>query len=310
MVDGVGGNRLEWQAVPVGVRAVVEAALGSGVVRAVNQRGGFSPGLAARVRLADGRGVFVKAAGRALNPVTTDLHRREAYVAARLPATVPAPRLLWWHDDGDWVVLVFEEVAGHQPTLPWQRADWHRVHAALVGLAEVLTPSPVEANPINADGDDFSGWRSLAADPALAARLDPWSRANLDRLAELERRWPAAAAGETLLHGDPRADNLLLTAEGVVFVDWPQAAVGARWVDLLCMLPSVAMQGGPDPAETWRTSPLARGADPDAVNAVLAAVTGYFAHSALLPAPRGLPRLRDFQRAQASPALAWLRSRL
>jgi hypothetical protein len=70
------------------------------------------------------------------------------------------------------------------------------------------------------------------------------------------------------------------------------------------------MQGGPDPAEVWRSSPLARGADPAAVDSLLAAVAGYFLHGSLLPDPPGLPTLRRFQCMQAEPALAWLRSRL
>ena len=67
------------------------------------------------------------------------------------------------------------------------------------------------------------------------------------------------------------------------------------------MLPSMAMQGGPDPAEVWRISPLARDDDP-------AAVAGFFVHGSLLPDPPGLPALRRFQRLQGEPALA--RSRL
>ena len=168
----------------------------------------------------------------------------------------------------------------------------------------------MDAGPIGLDPAAFSGWRSLAADPALAARLDPWSRANVDRLAALEADWAIAARGTTLLHGDLRADNILLTDDRVLFVDWPQAALGAPWVDLLCMLPSVTLQGGPDPAEVWRTSPVAAGADPAAVDSVLAAVTGFFVHSALLRAPPGLPHLRRFQCLQGRPALAWLRSRV
>lgn len=184
------------------------------------------------------------------------------------------------------------------------------MHDALVRLARELTPSPVDLPPLAADPGLFSGWRSLAADPALAARLDPWARDNVDRLAALEADWPEAAAGDTLVHGDLRADNILLAGERVLFVDWPHAGAGAPWIDLLGMLPSVAMQGGPAPAEVWRHSPLARGADPAAVDSLLAALAGYFLHGSLLPDPPGLPTLRRFQRLQADPALAWLRSRL
>ncbi|MCZ0978818.1 hypothetical protein O1L60_05000 [Streptomyces diastatochromogenes] len=50
------GVRMDWWAVPSTVRSRVEASLGSPWPDAVTQVGGFSPGVAARVRLADGGG--------------------------------------------------------------------------------------------------------------------------------------------------------------------------------------------------------------------------------------------------------------
>jgi hypothetical protein len=306
--DGVGGNRLAWADLPDEVRRVIEDALGSAVTAAASQPGGFSPGLAARLRLADGRRVFAKAVSAARSPHGVGFHRREADIAARLPASVGAPRLLWSGGTDDWAALVFADVDGRTPPLPWRPADWTRVHDAVVALARDATPSPVDLPALAPDL--FTGWRALAADPVLAARADPWARARLDTLAELESGWPAAAAGNTLVHGDLRADNVLLAGARVLFVDWPHAATGAPWLDLLCMLPSVAMQHGPDPADVWRCSPLAVAADPGAVDAVLAAVSGFFVHSSLLPAPPALPTLRRFQALQGRHALAWLRTRV
>jgi Ser/Thr protein kinase RdoA (MazF antagonist) len=111
-----------------------------------------------------------------------------------------------------------------------------------------------------------------------------------------------------LLHLDLRADNLLLAGGEVVVVDWPHVCVGAAWVDLLVMLPSVLMQGG-DPERCWRRYPAGRDVAAEQVNAVLAALAGYFAVSATRPVEPGLPRLREFQRAQGDAALSWLFSR-
>src|SRR3712207_8463013 len=93
--------RSAWQGIPGRVRAAVEAWLDSPVVSAASQSGGFSPGVAARLKTADGRRVFVKAAGPEPNPLTPTAHRQEARVAAALPAEVPVPRLLWSHDEGE-----------------------------------------------------------------------------------------------------------------------------------------------------------------------------------------------------------------
>ena len=96
-----------------------------------------------------------------------------------------------------------------------------------------------------------------------------------------------ATEGSTLLHLGLRADNLPLTSTRVVAVDWPYAAAGAAWVDLLLLLPSVAMQGGPDPEPTFATHPVAAGADPRAVTTALA-FAGFLAEGSRLPPPPGL----------------------
>jgi aminoglycoside phosphotransferase (APT) family kinase protein len=307
-MDGIGGNRVSWAETPDAVRAVIEERLGAAVVEAVSQQGGFSPGMASRLKLADGRRVFAKAVGLERNPTTPEMYRREAGIAAQLPESAPVPKLLWSYDDGDWVVLVFEDIEGRNPAIPWRLDEWQRVHDAMVELSDALTPSPVDA--ISLVDDNYDGWRSLARDDELAARLDPWTQATLPRLVELEEAWPNAVEGNTLLHRDTRADNIILTQDSIVFVDWPHAAVGVPWIDLLFMLPSLEMQGGPEPCQVWESSPLAAKADPDAVNAALASLTGYFVHSALLPPPRNLPTIREFQRIQGEYALAWLRSRI
>jgi aminoglycoside phosphotransferase (APT) family kinase protein len=283
-------------------------------VAAVNQAGGFSPGLAARLRLADGRRYFVKAVGVERNPVSPELFRREASYAPGLPAAAPVSRLLWSYDDGEWVALVFADVPGRTPAEPWRRDELTRVLAALEPLWDAMTPTTVPA-PTVADKyrEDFAGWRGLAAAAHVADGLsdvDPWAVTALDRLAACERGWAEVAVGETLMHGDLRADNILLTDDdGVVFVDWPNAVVGPRWADLVFMLPSVAMHGH-DPEAILTAQPAAALADPSAVTAVLAAVAGFFVSMSLRPAPPGLPLVRAFQRAQGRAALRWLRQRL
>ncbi|HEY6835474.1 MAG TPA: aminoglycoside phosphotransferase family protein [Gaiellaceae bacterium] len=303
------GARVPWEAVPLSVREAVESGLGSPVAQAVTRPGGFSPGAASRLRLEDGRRVFVKAVGSQPNPDSPDLHRDEARVTAALPPETPAPKLLFSHDDGDWVALVFEDVDGREPDLPWRRDDLDRILDALNDLVVALTPAPIEAETFaERFGDVLHGWRTLAAEPA--GDLDHWTAERLDLLAELEAGWEQAGAGETLLHADVRADNVLLTSDRVVFVDWPHASLGAPWVDLVAFLPSVAMQGGPKPWELFDDHALAREAIREDVDAVLAAVTGFFIHRSTFPPPPGLPTLREFQRAQGVEALAWLRRRL
>jgi aminoglycoside phosphotransferase (APT) family kinase protein len=303
------GARIPWEAVPESVREAVESELGACVAEAVTQPGGFSPGVAARLRLEDERSVFIKAVGSEPNAESPEFHRREARVAAALPPETPAPRFLFAHDDGDWVALVFEDVDGQEPEMPWRRDELDRVLDGLTALSEALTPAPIEAPLVSQRyAELFRGWRTLADDPSVG--LDSWTANRLDVLVELEAAWEEASAGETLLHADIRADNMLLTEDRVVFVDWPHVCLGAPWIDLLAFLPSVGMQAGPKPWELFDDHPIARQADPERVNAVLAALAGFFVHRSTMPPPPGLPTLREFQHAQGAESLAWLRRRL
>ncbi|GAA0588128.1 aminoglycoside phosphotransferase family protein [Streptomyces crystallinus] len=306
------GVRVDWGQLPEHVRRAMEARLGAPVVDAVTQRGGFSPGAAARVRLADGRRAFVKAVSAEANPGSPLLHRAEARAAATLPPTVPAPRLLAVHEDATWVALAFEDVDGRQPQVPWRAHELARVLDAMGELAR--TPGPADLpSVVESEGESFRGWEELLDHDCghCRDRLDPWVRRNLASLADLAAPWGESASGDALAHGDPRADNMLLTPDGrVLFVDWPAAVRAAPWYDLVLILPSVRAQGGPDPEEVFTAHPVGRDADPDGVTATLAALTGYFVRQSLRAAPPGLPTLRPFQAALGVTALAWLRTRL
>lgn len=309
------GVRLPWLAVPRSLRERAEEHLGSSVVDAVTQPGGFSPGAAARLLLADGRRAFAKAVGPEPNPDSAGIYRVEARIAAGLPPYAPAPRLIVSFEDGGWVMLVFEDIDGQPPAQPWEPGELDRVLDALTGLARALTPAPpgTGAPPIaQRVGAEFRGWRRLAAARGNAGELDgldPWALRNLPRLARLEAGWEQAAAGGSLVHSDLRADNLLLTGDRVYVVDWPWACTAQPWVDLLCMLPSIAMQGGPPPELIFRAHPVTRAADPGAATAVIAALAGYFVNQSRQPPPPGIPTVREFQAAQGRFALAWLKER-
>jgi Ser/Thr protein kinase RdoA (MazF antagonist) len=310
------GVRTEWSTVPIRIQRAFETWAGSPVVAAVTQPSGFSPGVAARLRLADGRGVFVKAVGSDINPESPIFHRREVRIVAALPPHVPVPRLLWSHDDGEggWVVLAFEEADGQHPRQPWQSDELQRVLDGLAELTARLTPSPLAGGEVRSASQrverHICGWRQLRSDPtAIQSRLDDWSRRNLDALAELESRAPAAVSGNTLLHFDVRADNVLLGDQHVWFFDWPHACVGAAWFDVVGLIPSVTMQGGPPPEEVFARYPASHLADPEAVTYAVAALSGYFTRQSLQPNLPGLPTLRAFQAAQGLVARRWLAQR-
>lgn len=307
------GVRLDWVDVPEHVRHAFEAWAGTRVVAARTLRSGFSPGVAALLALPDNRSVFVKAVGPTPNPDSPSFHRREARIVAALPEDLPVPRLRWTLDDADsgWVVLVFDEVKGFHPTQPWRLDELERVVGGLAQLAAGLTPSPVQDNQVPRASERLAnricGWRRLLESSAAERTgLDDWSARNLSALAELEARAPTAVEGDTLLHFDVRADNVLLATDKVWFFDWPHACLGAAWLDVVAFAPSVTMQGGPPPEDVVRRHPAYQSADQSDVTAALAAIAGYFIRDSLQPSPPGLPTLRAFQASQGTVAREWL----
>ena len=129
------------------------------------------------------------------------------------------------------------------------------------------------------------GWQSLRHAPPDG--LDEWWRRHLEKLADLEALAPAAAAGDTLLHFDIRADNILIGPDGRVwFFDWPHACVGPAWFDAVAFAPSVTMQGGPPPEQVLARYGGTRDTDPSDVTACIASVAGFFTRTAFEPRRR------------------------
>ena len=91
---------------------------------------------------------------------------------------------------------------------------------------------PCGALPEAADESPPDGWARLVDEGANLGACDPWVGANLDRLAALAGPIAVAVSGSSLVHGDLRGDNALVTADArgvmtAVAVDWPFACRGA-----------------------------------------------------------------------------------
>src|SRR5262245_38721852 len=177
------GIRISWWQVPDHVRSAVEASLGSDVVEAVTQEGGYSPGAATRVRLASGGRAFVKALSVDLHSPSVELYRNEATAMPHLPPDLPVPRLLDVYDDGEWVALVYQDVEGRHPEVPWRQAELDLVAGAIADLGAALDPSPWPDAPAFADVNAgvIQAWRALAMAPS--PDLESSVRWMLDRLA-------------------------------------------------------------------------------------------------------------------------------
>ena len=239
------------------------------------------------ILLESGTRAFAKSAW--LEPSVTWMRReREIYDCVSGPFMA---RLLGW-EDGERPLLVLEDLTedGYFPPR-WRPGDVEAVLATLAELAEArvqgLRPFP----------DSWPQWTAVADDPAPFLSLGIASSAWLDRaLPELLAAENALTfSGRAVVHGDVRSDNLCIRGDRAVLVDWNFACLGNPAFDVAAWLPSLALEGGPQPEEI---------ADA-AVSPFAVAIAGYFAAHAGLPPEEGAPLVRGFQLAQLRVALPW-----
>jgi hypothetical protein len=254
------------------------------------QSSGYTVAYHAIAELADETAVFVKAA---TEPVTAGFIRDEQRVLAALNGPfLPEVRAM---DDEDPPLLVLEDLrAAHWPP-PWDEAKIDAVRETLAAVAATEPPGVVP--PISVHHDHLvTGWAEIEADSApflsLGVCSAEWLDDALPKLREASETAPID--GDALLHLDVRSDNLCIARRGAVLVDWNHACVGNADLDVAAWLPSLRLEGGPEPEEILPGAP-----------GFAALLAGFFGSRAGLPAPPTAPHVRAFQLAQLRVALPW-----
>jgi Phosphotransferase enzyme family len=242
-----------------------------------------------RVELEDARRVFVK---HALDDLAAGWLRKEHHVYAAVSAPF-MPELMGWHD-GDRPLLVLEDLGDAHWPPPWRDGD---VEAALAALETVAaTPPPPGLRALEEMRGRLNGWELVTEDPEPLLTTGLCSRDWLDSALPALREAAAGSdlTGGALVHFDVRSDNLCFHDGRVLLVDWNLACVGNPLVDIVGWLPSLRVEGGPEP---WTIVSDSGG--------LAALIAGYFGSRAGLPPPPTAPRVRPFQLAQAEVALPW-----
>lgn len=279
-------RRLEWAHLPPAVRSVVESRLGSKVVMNESRTGGFTPGFASLVVTAAGSTHFVKAASLVAQRGIAEAYRAEGRALRTLPPGVPVPRLQWMHDGDDWVVLCIEAADGDQTPRPWTDADVAVASRTLVELAGALTPAP--GLGVTDFAEAYADW------PACWDHVRR-SQPGLPHLAEasaLAARFADVTAGDTLVHGEIRDDNLIfIDDQTVVVCDWKWPSRGANWIDSLMLLIG-PRQDGFDVNLHLASHPLLAQVPGESIDIVLALLSGYYFRAADQPAPASSKYLR------------------
>lgn len=300
-------TRLSWWDAPDKIRAEVERRLGSPIVEAVTQPGGFSPGVAALCVLDDGRNIFIKACSESINPMTAAMHRREVGVLDGLRSAAFVPRLIDVVDEREWIVLLVVGVRGRLPTAR---------DSGAVDRALALIPRVQSLDVAYFSGPDDSPFSRIQRSPWADMRaddmqFDPWCEQHFERLLEFERE-AAELDAPVVCHGDFRLDNVLFAADGhTMLADWAQAARGPAFADLIEVSIDIHVEGGPRPSVTFAAHVRNFVIDSsDAVTAYLTTVAGRLTRLATFPEPPGIVGLRSYQRSQAASARAWLAERI
>ncbi|HET7682823.1 MAG TPA: phosphotransferase [Marmoricola sp.] len=292
--------RLAWKFLPRDVRAMVEQHLGAPVIEARSMNSGFTPGFASVLSGSNGNRLFVKAANTVAQRQFADAYREESHKLRALGGAIPAPRLLWVHDE-EWVVLGFEAVDGHPPQRPWVCTELDRALdlAEDIAAATERVPGGLALQPLWEDVPRLvNGWGDVA---------DDWP--HRAEAAALAARCPELPDSDGFLHSDLRDDNILLCSDGrVLACDWNWPALGPAWLDLVILLVS-AHGDGHDADALLGGRELSRDVDPEHVDAWLAALCGFMLSSRVQPVPRASPYLRRHAAWYAEAAWSWLAQR-
>ncbi|MCA2187680.1 phosphotransferase family protein [Nonomuraea cavernae] len=289
-----------WDDLPAEVRDAIGEA--TGPIRTVTPvPAGLTAGLAARLDTAAGP-LFVKALPD--DVPSARLYQRERLVGAALPESVPAPRMLWSGHTAGWVALVFGYVAAiRDVNLGPDSPDLAGALDLVQVLGQELTPAPGADVPPVGDNVEFLRKRAdaLLANPpadleALAAYRHARACLDLDAL-----------AGDTLLHADLHAGNLLATAGGVRVLDWGLACEGAAWVETALFVPRLILAGHtPERAESLAAQVLAFKSAPEDAVTGLAAVWSLFRE---FVARNGPAEIRASRARAATAGRAWVEYR-
>jgi len=254
--------------------------------------GGYSTAERYSVLLDDGRRVFVKAADA--EHLAAWL-RREHEVYAHLAGSF-IPQLVGFDDDGARPLLVLEDLSHGDWHPVWTSARVETVRAALSELADAAPP-PSTAPVRETFAQLFGRWREVEEDPmpflSLGLRSQEWLAARLPTI--ISAADAAPVDGTALLHLDVRSDNLCVVDGRAKLVDWNWTSLGNPDVDVAGWLPSLAVEGGPQPWEV-----LAGAGE------LAAWIAGVWAAVAGLPPPVTAPTVREVQRTQLAVALDWI----
>lgn len=235
------------KAPPQYLRELLEDAIGKKSVRWTVPDCGLSSAHRFSVLFENSYSVFVKAA----TDEDTEQWLRNEHLALSSGNRKFMPRVIEWLDiPGIRPVLITEDLSmAYWPAshagVTWRPGD---IDLLFDGLKELSAAQAALTLPVLRNRRT-SIWSDIANDPASFLNLKlcskQWLNQSISALIEAEKS--TDVTGDRLVHGDMRSDNICIAGSQVIFVDWSHAARGNGRHDLASVLPTLHLEGGPDP---------------------------------------------------------------
>jgi Phosphotransferase enzyme family len=256
------------------------------------RRGGYTAAVRRRVRLADGRTVFAKAATS--HPAIDWLGNEiVTYTSVALPI-MPA---MYGFVLEPCSVLVLEDLSDSGWSPSWTSETIDALRDALNTLAAT---TGVRLQPLSVVRGGTETWRNYADGGDLGrlavtgACTTDWIETFLSTLIEEEAA--ANFDGDCLVHCDLRGDNINYSAGRLVVIDWNWACLGNPVYDHAGWAVNARLEGAPAP---WVLAP---GVEAPAV----AAFAGIYSHTWMPPSASNVtPSIRSLERKMLSVLLQW-----
>ena len=297
---------------PVPVRDAIAEHTGE-VVRVAAANAGFTPGVKYLAETGNGGFFFIKSA-----PADTWMghdYEVEANAHGWLPAAATGSLLLAHLTVGDYQTLIFRGVRDRSPGASiW--ADQQEVADALRGLKRTYSGID-EAAPMDLPSSVTSFWPGLTfwRDCAGGSTTAPDGipEETVSTIADLEGHAVAVLSrsewSSEVSHEDLRRDQFLIERDGTATViDWAYVTRTPRIVDAVALGVGVGVAGLNAEMVLNPAGPFVS-YDADDIDAVLAALAGYFFRAARVT--EGKPaRLCAAQLAQGEACARWLSQRL
>jgi hypothetical protein len=272
------------------LRDRIERLVGARIRELRPARGGYSAAERWIVQMDTGRSAFVKVG---IPPVASENLRQETLVYQRLQLAC-MPQVIAWEDDALHPLLALEDLSHFEWPPPWSDRS---IDVALLAIQSIhASTGRLDAYEERHGLEKTGWWSSIARNPEpflrLGLRTEEWLDAALPSLIHASET--VSPAGESVCHFDLRSDNICLSSERGVVIDWSHACLGNPRIDLGLFLPGIADEGGPLPEEILPDAP-----------GIAAWVSGFFAVHASKAFIPSAPQVRVMQRKHLVRSLEW-----